>query len=211
MLKPNSMSIVKICEKLAQADESAPSASTGAASGGALDWEAQKQRMLAQLDDDFDEDDEQDDADRLTVEGTIRITDQVVTDKEQEIAELEKKLEELSSGQGQANSLDNVAVGASAIAEMLDQDELIKQERENLVRIQEEWHEKLRKAEIDISVERAKIAREKSQLEDRLQTFESQRAQHQQDEQAGCSSDSPKRSSGSRWLARLGLNEGGKS
>ena len=167
------------------------------AAAGPLDWEAQKKAMLAKLEADCDEDDEQKVADRLTVEGAIGITDQVVADKQAEIDELRKLLDE------QSQNLGGVAVGAAAIAEMLDSDELVKLEREKLEAMQEEWREKLRKAEIDISVERAKIARERAQLEEQLQS-----AQHATISGGGGGSDSadgkPKRG---KWLARLGLGE----
>ena len=52
--------------------------------------------------------------------------------KDQEIAELKELLQQ------QAENIGNFAVGASAIADVLDQDELIREERENLARMQEE-------------------------------------------------------------------------
>jgi chromosome segregation ATPase len=119
-----------------------------------FDWEAQKRRLLMQLESDFEDEDGQQASDKLTVEGTIRITDQVIADKEHEIEQLKQVLENQSSNIGE------VAVGAAAIAEFLDQDELISQERESLQRMQEEWRDKLRQAEIDISVERARLGRE---------------------------------------------------
>ncbi|MHC4181588.1 MAG: hypothetical protein ACYSWU_29185, partial [Planctomycetota bacterium] len=59
-------------EQLAQA-RSAPSA--GPATGGALDWEAEKQRILAALESDSDEEDEQAAAERMKIEDVIRETD----------------------------------------------------------------------------------------------------------------------------------------
>ena len=100
---------------------SAPAAAP--VTGDGFDWETQKQRLLAQLECDFDDKDPEHAKERMTVEGTIRITDQVVAARDKEIAELRELLEQ------QAESIGNVAVGASAIAEMLDQDELIREER----------------------------------------------------------------------------------
>jgi len=165
-----------------------------------LDWEAQKRKMMAQLEADFEEDDDEDREDRMTIEGTIRITDQVVADKEREITELKQQLEEADPA-GDAADAGDVAVGAAAIAEMLDQDDLVKQERENLTRLQEQWHEKLRKAEIDISVERAKIARERAELKERLEVIESR---PDNDPAHGEKSEKPSRG---RWLSRLGLKD----
>jgi hypothetical protein len=155
-----------------------------------MDWEAQKQRMLASLEED-DRNDEEAVAERESIEGTIRITDQIVEQKDQEIAALKQRLEELSSGK------------AEAVADLLDHDEVIRQEREKLQQAQAEWREKIGKAEIDISVERAKIARERLELEDKLQAYQ-QEQPHHAGEGPAHSSAKPTRG---RWLARLGLKD----
>jgi hypothetical protein len=175
--------------------------SAGAASGP-MDWESQKQRMLAKLESDFDGDDEDEKQDKLTVEGAIRITDSVVAEKDHEIAELQRLLAE------QSQNLGGVAVGAAAIAGMLDDDALIRQEREKLEALQGEWREKLRKAEIDISVERAKIARERAQLEEKLKDL--QHARGGDSQEANGAEDGGKKPKRGRWLARLGLGEEGQ-
>lgn len=191
-------------EQLAsQAQMSSPtppssSPGTSAASDG-FDWEAQKQRLLAELDEEYEPEDEQQQKDRLTIESAIQITDQVVADKEREIAELKQLLE------SQTGNLGDVAIGAAAFGEIVDKDELIREERENLKRLQDEWREKLRKAEVEISVERAKIARERVELEEKMRQLELKLAQESP-------SDTPEESSGKtrtggRWLARLGLKE----
>jgi chromosome segregation ATPase len=171
-----------------------------AAAGGAMDWESQKKRLLEQLESDFDGDDEQEQKDKMTVEGAIRITDGVVAEKDQEIAELQRLLSE------QSQNLGGVAVGAAAIAQMLDDDALVRQEREKLETLQGEWREKLRKAEIDISVERAKIARERAQLEEKLKDMQARDADGH-DAEGDDKGKKPKRG---RWLARLGLGEEGQ-
>ncbi len=103
--------------------------------GGGFDWESQKQRLLAQLESDFDDGDEAQAKNKLTVEGAIRITDQVVAQKDQLVAERELEIQELKQLlDQQAGSIGDVAVGAAAIADMLDKDELVREERENLVK-----------------------------------------------------------------------------
>ena len=77
---------------------------------------------------------------------------------------------------------------------------------QKLETMQEEWREKLRKAEIDISVERAKIARERAELEEKIQTLSQARISDETDEDDGENGKKPKRS---RWLARLGLGDDG--
>jgi chromosome segregation ATPase len=162
-----------------------------------FDWEAQKRSLMMQLDSEFDDSDSQQASDKLTVEGTIRITDQVIADKDAEIDELKQLLDNQSSNIG------DVAVGAAAIAEFLDQDELISQERESLVRMQEEWRDKLRQAEIDISVERARLGRERMELQSQLQSIEQQRP-HNDNSDADSTDD--KKPAG-RWRKRLGLKD----
>jgi hypothetical protein len=186
-------------EQLAQGGGSSVAAPETAV-GEPLDWEAQKRQLMARLEADFDEDDEEDQADRLTVEGAIRITDQVVADKEREIAELKKQLKAAANTADEATAgFGDVAVGAAAIADMLDQDDLIKQERENLKRLQDQWQEKLRKAEIDISVERAKIGRERAEMVEQLENLAAQKLSASSDEE-------PEKVRG-RWLSRLGLKD----
>jgi chromosome segregation ATPase len=170
------------------------SAATGL--GGALDWEAQKQQLLASLEAD-DRDDGESIAERDTIEGTIQITDQIVAQKDQEISELKRLLEE------QSNDLNPTAVGAAAVADLLDTDELVRQEREKLAQVQAEWREKIGRAEIDISVERAKIARDRAELEDKMR-------QYQLDQVTRAQNDEPLDASKpvrGRWLARLGLKD----
>jgi len=167
---------------------------------GALGWEAQKQRLLQQLEN-FDESDEEQKAERLKIEQAIRITDQTVAEKQKEIEELRQLL------QNQSDNIGNVAVGAAAIASMLDSDELIRQERENVKNLQAELEEKLRKAEVDISLERAKLARERAELEEKLQALERERTQlaatyGENPDQAAKAAKPPSRG---RWLARLGI------
>jgi hypothetical protein len=86
---------------------------------------------------------------------------------------------------------------------LLDGDEIIRQEREKLVQAQAEWREKIGKAEIDISVERARIARERIELEEKMRVYHDNQAQHPTDGTAG----TPEKPARGRWLARLGLKD----
>jgi len=170
-----------------------------APSGGALDWEAEKQRILAALeaegDDGAGDEPERTHRRHLEIQEVVERTDRVIAEKNRELAEMKQLLEEQSSSVG------SLAVGAAALEEVLDKDEIIREERENLTRLQEQWREKLRKAEVEISVERAKIGRERAQLEEKLQTLEKQGpAGTANDTVAG--TEKPARG---RWLAQLGL------
>jgi chromosome segregation ATPase len=188
-----------LADQLAKAKQAAGKATgAGAPASGAMDWETRKQQLLAKLEADVDESDEKGQADRLTIEGTIRMTDQIVADKERELVELRKLLEDQSSNIG------GLAVGAAAIAGMLDGDELIKQERDNLKQMQEQMREQLKRAEIDISVERAKLARERAEVEEKLRAFESEKGKLPivKDSAPG----DKRKAGGGRWLSKLGLS-----
>jgi hypothetical protein len=162
-----------------------------------LDWAAQKARLLAQLESDCDESVPEEKANKLAIEEVIRRTDEIIAAKDREIAELQRMLDQQSS------TLGEVAVGAHAFAQLLDQDEIVRQERANLKRLEEEWRQKVRQAEIDISVERAKLARERTKLEEQIQRMEAERSNLQL---GGHSSDGKKSGRG-RWLTRLGLTD----
>lgn len=173
-----------------QGDRTSQTTAFVATSG--FDWEQQKLRMMQELDADDSGNDPEAADERLSIESTIRITDQVIAEKDRHIADLKARLEEVESGANDAISHN----------QLLDSDDQIREERERLSRLEDEWREKLRQAEIDISVERAKLARERSELEGKLRKIE---------ESAGDRSvaQSTSKQSG-RWLSRLGLKEDDK-
>jgi len=179
-------------QRLAQAQ----TAGGPAATGGAIDWESQKSRILAALQDDFDKDDETDTRERLKIEEVVQTTEKVLADKDKEIHELKHVLEQ------QSDNLGSVSVGANAVGEILDKDAIIREEREHLRRTQEELQEKMRLAEIDISVERAKIARQRAELEEMQRVMQKGREETSPDSQTPSQPDKPSRG---RWLSRLGL------
>lgn len=174
------------------------SAGSAASSGhDASSWEAMKERMLAELEAETDDTPERK-KEKLAIEDAIRMTDDVVTQKIKEIEELKTLLDQ------QSHTVGDMAVGAAAINEIFDQDELIRQERERLQQAQDEWREKLRQAEVDISVERARIARERAEFEEKLRSLEAERSQVQT---GGGKQGKPARG---RWLERLGLKDSDK-
>jgi len=186
-----------LTDRLEKASNQAASDSPDAPSSGAMDWESQKQRMLDELNE-FDEADKDQVEARLSIEETIRTTQRAIANKDEELAELRKLLADQSS------SIGGMAVGANAIAEMLDGDELIRDEREHLKKLQDEWREKLRVAEVDLSVERAKLARDRSALEDKIQQLASENAKWETLTGATKKGEKPTRN---KWLARLGIQD----
>jgi chromosome segregation ATPase len=162
--------------------------------GAVLDWEAEKNRILAALELEVS-DVEAGPAQRLEIERVIRTTDRLVAEKQQQIEQLQALLT------AQSSNLASVAVGAAALGRSLDQDAIIRQERETLRQLQEQWREKLRQAEIEISVERAQIARQKAELDARCRAL-ALPAVAAEDTAGGKLGDRPPRG---QWLARLGL------
>lgn len=199
-LRDQKKRVAELEKQLAEAPRSSAPAAV-AAGGEKLDWEAQKRRMLAALEADADADeDEERQAERLKIQEVIAQTEAALAAKDAEIEELRQLLE------AQSGSIGNMAVGAAAFADILSKDEVVQTERERLQQLQQEWEEKLREAEIDLSVQRAKIARERAEIEERQRMLEEQKARHVEAADAGDGNKTGKPPRG-RWLARLGLKE----
>lgn len=159
-----------------------------------LTWDQQKVKLLAQLEHDTIQS-QIDEEQSLEIHAILAQTQNEIERRDQEIAELRRLLSE------QSTATQTIAIGAAAVAELLDHDDLISEERENLRRMQEHWQNKQREAEIDISIERAKLARQRSELDERLKDLERETNKSLSDRE-------PTSNGGSRWLSRLGLGEG---
>lgn len=158
------------------------------AAGAGFDWESQKQRLIAALNAGGPA--QHSEQDRVTIKSTIEQTDEAVAAKDREIESLRRQLEQ--------SSAPDLAEQTTVV---LDADEVIQQEREKLSVLYEEMREKQRRAEIDISLDRAKLARERAALEEQLAA-------------AGVdvgprSNDDPieARKNRGNWRARLGLSD----
>lgn len=164
-----------------------------------LNWEERKKLILQQLEDELDDEEgeaEESTSRRVEVENVVAATDREIRKKDREIEELRSIVEQ------QSDTKQGVAIGASAIAQMFESDELIQQERDKLKAIQAEWEQKLRQAEIDLSMERAKLARERSQIEaERADAIvRDERASHEGE-------PSQEKVRTRKWLEHLGLRE----
>ncbi|MGI9472854.1 MAG: hypothetical protein ACR2NZ_15045 [Rubripirellula sp.] len=168
-----------------------------------LSWEERKQRIMQQMD-----------GDPSTLAATESSSDIMISGSQQsgtsgdrmhadmesrdrEIAELRELLEQQSQTQGEG-----VAIRTAAIAEMLSDDELIQQERLRLQQLQMEWEEKFRAGEIEASLERAKLSRERQEVarhkvELEVQLERLHRELRSSDGEGGTR----------RWLTKLGLND----
>ena len=160
------------------------------------DWETQKKRLLQELESDFDATKPEQAKEKLKIEEVIRTTNQVVAEKDREIEELKQRIEELSNAEP--------APVAQPSIHAADVEEAVRTEKEQLTKLQDEWREKLRKAEVEISIERAKLARERLQLEEKFRNVQNQ-AGTSNEETAKAEDPKAGPASRGRWLTRLGL------
>ncbi len=178
--------------------------SLGGDAGSAVngrDWNATKSRLTALLNQ--GEQDESIDAnDRLTVEGAIRITDDIVAQRDEEIVALKEQLAQQSGEPAEPGA------AAASNDQLFNQDDIIRQERERLAALNQELREKLRQAEVDLSVQRAGLARERAQLQEKLRIVETEREElaAQQPVNPAAAGGKPKKPA-RRWMERMGLKE----
>ncbi len=167
----------------------------------AQDWQSQKARLLATLDaEDQGSIDEQRREQRATIEGTISITDRVVAEKDTQLAKFEDKISDLQAQlESRPDTADTDALREEIAAEILGNDDAIKTELTRLREQQEQLDAKLREAELEISVQRATIAREQAALDEQRANF----PDSAEDAAEDSSSDKPRR----RWLTALGIKE----
>ena len=163
-----------------------------------LDWEAEKLRILAALESDLDENDAEQRAERIKMEDVVRATDRAIAQKNSEIQELKRQLEDSSHGAGA------VAEAAAALAHALDSDTAVREERKRLQQLEEQVQGKLRQAEVEISVERAKLARGRVELEERMRSIENDNSKASATAGAADPTGQPVRG---RWMSRLGLTD----
>lgn len=184
-------------------------ACTDSGTSDALSWEDRKQLIIQQMEDEsFDDERFVGQVEAAEPIDPIQFVEQLNEEFERTREELNRRDEEVGELrcllQQQSETRENgTAIGAAAIAGMIDTDELVQEERARLQQLQEEWEEKFRKGEIEASLERAKLSRERmelarknSELEERLEHLE---RENRHVEQSGPSSR--------RWLAKLGLSD----
>ncbi len=180
-----------------------PAARPAPTAADSNNWESYKRQMLEALDAESEESEQVEPEvaeERLTIEGTIRITDEMVAERDQEISRLNHLLETYQ--QNTAKEL----IGSYEAA--FSMDELIIDQRKRLAEAEVALMEKRRLAEVELSQQRAKLARELAELEEKRRALEAERTQLGLNRGEAPRSDAPP--SGKpprRWLARLGLKE----
>jgi hypothetical protein len=161
------------------------------APGGVLDWETEKRRILAALEASEELHEPEAGPERLQIQEIVAQTQRLLAEKDRQIEELRKAAENSASG-----------VAASAAREkILDQDVVVREERESLRRLQDEWRDKLRQAEVDLSVQRAKLARQEAQINEKLRRLQPSGGPDAQAE----APRTPEKPLRGRWLSLLGL------
>jgi chromosome segregation ATPase len=162
-----------------------------------MDWESQKRRLLAALEESSEaEEDEARRRERVTIEGTIEITDSVVAEKDRLIAELESQL-----GLAQNRSAPTDEDRDRRIHDLINADEVIAKYRERHQQLEREIEEKLRATELELSIERAKMARQKAELEELKADLAEQRQLFEANG-GPAAPGAPKR----RWLSKFGID-----
>ena len=180
----------------------------GASSGQkseTLSWEQRKEALLQQLEAETHSEAPCDPRKVLEIEKIVEQTDAEIHRRDQEIADLKTLIEQ------QSIAHDGMAIGVAAVAEMIESDAMIVSERLRLKELREEWEQKQRQAEIEMSMERAKLARERLELQDKIRAFDDSNkdnaSQSDEDKKASKSGTSGTSGTRGRWLARLGLRD----
>ena len=162
------------------------------ATRGVVDWETEKRRILAALESSEELHGPEAGPNRVRIQEIVAETDRRLAEKDRQIEELEKPAEDPDGG-----------AAVAAREEVLDRDATVRQEREDLRRLQEEWREKLRQAEVDLSVQRAKLARQEAEIDEKLRRLESSGGRDGDSPGAPQTPEKPPRG---RWLSLLGLS-----
>jgi DNA repair exonuclease SbcCD ATPase subunit len=173
-------------------DRLAKGGSGAVADTGGNDWESQKRRLIAALESEGEASDSHRHQERATIQGTIQITDGVVAEKDREIERLRSELEA-------ASGVDLHSVDA-ATAALIDEDEVVRAARERVQALEATLEEKVRAAELELSIGRAKIARAQSELEEQALELQTLRGAS-----AGPLGQAAGGEARRNWLNKLGL------
>ena len=171
-----------------------------------MSWEERKQLILKQMEsEDFDTDEfvtavssDLNVAPQISdnpVKFVQQLTDELAG-REKELGELRHLLEQQSQ-----TRQSGVSIGAAGIAGMIDSDELVQEERRRLQKLQSEWEDKFRQGEIEASLERAKLSRERRELAAKQMELERELEKVRLNAQQASEKGKPR-----KWLSELGLS-----
>lgn len=194
-----------------------------------FNWEQEKQRILRELETEQpaagpDPHLEQ----RRRLQHAMQLTDDIVAASRREVDRLRRKLEETMSRRAERpgpvlnaapvttpHTAQNMASNSTSNSGSSESDTQILEERERLAALQQQTREKLRQAEVAMSLERAKLARDRGELQAKMLALETERTALLEQLQAATQQAGSQRTAGrngkqlrtGRWLARLGLRE----
>ncbi len=161
-----------------------------------LTWEQRKEALLQQLEAETHAETPCDPRKVLEIERVLEQTSNEIDRRDREIADLKALLEQ------QSFAHDGMAIGVAAVAEIIESDAMIVSERLRLKELREDWEQKQRQAEIEMSMERAKLARERLDLQEKTRTYDDNNISQTDEEKKNS-----KAASRGKWLARLGLRD----
>ena len=139
---------------------------------------------------------------RQRIEATLRRTDELVAEKDQELNSVRQQMAELMSSRGSGGSpRPRTSTWPCCWTTM----NWSWRNGNDCSSLQVEWHNKQRQAEVECSKERAQIARLRSELQEKIRDVEAQLARTN-----GNKPDGKSRKSGRRWLDHLGLKSDDK-
>ena len=161
-----------------------------------LSWEQRKQALLQQLEAETHAETPCDPRKVLEIERILEQTTGEIERRDQEISDLKALIEH------QSIAHDGMSIGVAAVAQMIESDSLIVAERLRLKELRAEWEQKQRQAEIEMSMERAKLARERLEIQEKTQRYEDNNPPQTEAEK-----ETGKTRSRGNWLTRLGLRD----
>lgn len=183
-----------------------------------MDWEERKRQILAELENDSFDAESFLTAMNEDIESEKALVDAFETPAEYvealnaELTNLNERLRrEEKENQELRTRLEAASVQASDScppAADIPVDEQVQLERDKFARMQADWEERFREAEIEASMERAKISRERRMMELKNQALEEQ-VEALRVYEKGLTSGEVKETGGSRrkWMAKLGISE----
>ncbi|MEL6106079.1 MAG: hypothetical protein AAFU85_08585 [Planctomycetota bacterium] len=183
------------------------SVSQTSVSSPTLTWEQRRQQILDEM--------ENDSFDAESFLSTLQESSAIPVEPEsdepetgvdavQYVVDLNSELERLNELIRQYEDSPNECASAAdldgSLADAIEADDVIQQEREKLRQLQTEWEERFRETEIEISLERAKLSRERREVESINEQLVSEVEELRRQLSHGDASKA-----GTRWMAKLGL------
>jgi hypothetical protein len=165
-----------------------------------LSWEERKRILLAQLEAESEVAPRDRQHELLEIQDIVEETSELLRLKDNEIKNLIKLVEE------QSIASDSLAVGAAAVGEAVNLDELVLAEQQKLKSLHDEWQERQRQFELEMSRERAKLARDRLDL---LEELDEKINEHSNKvfNQTPTPPISTSKRGVSKWFAHLGFDD----